>query len=88
MGYFVKNRQLQSGSTGVVLPTGTSTNRPDNPFFGTIRYNTTVPAVEYFDGTQWLYLLSSSGSIYTVDNFRRRCQLVELGEWYPHFLQH
>ena len=69
MGYFVKNRQLQSGSSGVVLPTGTSNNRPTNPFFGTIRYNTTVPAVEYFDGTQWLYLLSNSGSIYTVDAF-------------------
>ena len=70
MGYFVKNRQLQSGSTGVVLPTGTSTNRPQNPVFGMIRYNTTVPAVEYFDGSVWNYLLYNSGTgIYTVDDF-------------------
>jgi len=69
MGYFVKNRQLQSGSSGVVLPTGTSNNRPDNPFFGTIRYNTTVPAVECFDGSQWVYLVNNTGTIYTVDSF-------------------
>jgi len=69
MGYYLKNRQLQSGSSGVVLPTGTSNDRPDYPFFGMIRYNTTVPAVEYFNGTQWVYLLDNSGSVYTVDNF-------------------
>jgi hypothetical protein len=70
MGYFVKNRRLQSGSTGVVLPTGTSSNRPQNPVFGMIRYNTTVPAVEYFDGSVWNYLLYNNGAgIYTVDNF-------------------
>jgi len=70
MGSYVKNRQLQSGSTGVVLPTGTSTNRPQNPVFGMIRYNTTVPAVEYFDGAVWNYLLYNSGTgIYTIDDF-------------------
>jgi len=70
MGYFVKNRRLQSGSTGVVLPTGTSANRPQNPVFGMIRYNTTVPAVEYFDGAVWNYLLYNNGAgIYTIDDF-------------------
>jgi len=35
-----------------------------------IRYNTTVPAVEYFDGSVWNYLLYNNGAgIYTVDNF-------------------
>jgi hypothetical protein len=69
MGYFVKNRRLQSGSSGVVLPTGTAAQRPDNPAFGMIRYNTTAPAVEYFDGTVWQYLVDSSGSTYVVDSF-------------------
>jgi hypothetical protein len=69
MGYFVKNRQLQSGSTGVVLPTGSSANRPDFPAFGMIRYNTDLGLVEFFNGSIWT-TLSTGGSItYTVDDF-------------------
>jgi hypothetical protein len=68
MGYFVKNRQLQSGSSGVVLPTGSSSQRPTNPAFGLIRYNTDSGLIEYFDGTQFLSL-SAGGVVYTVDNF-------------------
>jgi hypothetical protein len=69
MGYFVKNRQLQSGSSGVVLPTGSSANRPDFPAFGMIRYNTDSSLVEFFNGSVWS-TLSTGGSItYTVDDF-------------------
>jgi hypothetical protein len=69
MGYFVKNRQLQSGSTGVVLPTGSAANRPDYPTFGLIRYNTDSSGfIEFFNGTSFVPL--NSGDIeYTVDNF-------------------
>ena len=69
MGYFVKNRQLQSGSSGVVLPTGDSSQRPTNPAFGLIRYNTDSSGfVEFFNGTQYVAL--NSGDVeYTVDNF-------------------
>lgn len=69
MGYFVKNRQLQSGSSGVVLPTGSTAQRPDAPAFGLIRYNTDTGLVEFFDGVIF-QSLSPGGSInYTVDNF-------------------
>ena len=68
MGYFVKNRQLQSGSSGVVLPTGSSSQRPTSPAFGLIRYNTDSGLIEYFDGTQFLSL-QAGGVVYTVDNF-------------------
>jgi hypothetical protein len=70
MGYFVKNRQLQSGSSGVVLPTGSSANRPDFPAFGMIRYNTESDGfIEFFNGSGWA-ALSTGGSItYTVDDF-------------------
>jgi len=69
MGYFVKNRQLQSGSSGVVLPTGSSAQRPTSPAFGLIRYNTDSSGfVEFFNGTQYVAL--SSGDVeYIVDNF-------------------
>ena len=69
MGYYVKNRRLQSGSTGVVLPTGTSMTRPEYPTFGMIRYNTDVGLVEFYNGSVW-NTLSTGGSVsYTVDDF-------------------
>jgi hypothetical protein len=69
MGYFVKNRRLQSAQSGVVLPSGPSSIRPLAPSFGTIRYNTDLAAVEYFNGIQFIEL-SQAGSIsYIVDSF-------------------
>jgi hypothetical protein len=69
MGYFVKNRRLRSGSSGVVMPTGSSAQRPIVANFGMIRYNTDVGLVEFFNGSIW-NTLSTGGSIsYTVDDF-------------------
>lgn len=69
MGYFVKNRQLQSGSSGVVLPAGPTATRPDYPTFGLIRYNTDSGFVEYFNGTVFVNLSTGGSVAYTVDNF-------------------
>jgi hypothetical protein len=69
MGYFVKNRRLQSGSSGVVLPAGPSAYRPDAPRFGLIRYNTELGAVEFFNGTAFVQLGAAGAITYTVDNF-------------------
>ena len=69
MGYFVKNRQLQSGSSGVVLPTGSSAQRPDNPNFGLIRYNTDTGFCEFFNGSIFQNMGVGGIISYTVDNF-------------------
>ena len=69
MGYFVKNRRLQSGSTAVVLPVGSASNRPDAPTFGMIRYNTDSASVEYYDGSVWAALSAAGAISYTVDSF-------------------
>ena len=69
MGYFVKNRRLQSGSSGVVLPTGSAANRPDNAAFGMIRYNTDSGLVEFFNGSIWSSLSTGGSITYTVDDF-------------------
>jgi len=69
MGYFVKNRQLQSGSTGVVLPTGGAATRPENPAFGMIRYNTDSGYVEFFNGSIWSPLGTGGTIVYNVDDF-------------------
>lgn len=69
MGYFVKNRQFQSGSTGMVIPTGSSATRPEAPVFGLMRYNTDSGLIEFFNGTVYQSLATSGGINYTVDNF-------------------
>jgi hypothetical protein len=69
MGYFVKNRRLRSGSSGVVMPTGSSAQRPIVANFGMIRYNTEIGLVEFYNGSVW-NTLSTGGSVsYTVDDF-------------------
>jgi hypothetical protein len=69
MGYFVKNRQLQSGSSGVVLPAGGSALRPQSPRFGLMRYNTDIAAIEFFNGSQYVQLAASGQIDYVVDSF-------------------
>lgn len=69
MGYFVKNRRLQSGSSGVVLPAGGSATRPLSPRFGLIRYNTDTGLVEFFNGIQYVDLVGAGPVSYTVDSF-------------------
>lgn len=69
MGNFLKNRKLLSGSTGVVLPTGSTAQRPDDPVFGLIRYNTDSGLIEFFDGIIFQSLATGGGITYTVDSF-------------------
>lgn len=69
MGTFLKNRELQSGSTGIRIPTGSAANRPDNPVFGMIRFNTDTGFCEFYNGTVWQNMGVGGAITYTVDNF-------------------
>lgn len=69
MGYFVKNRRIESGSTGVVIPTGSAAQRPDYPVFGMIRYNTDTGYCEFYNGTIWQSFGTGGVVNYVVDNF-------------------
>jgi hypothetical protein len=69
MGYFLKNRQFQSGSTGMVIPTGSSATRPDAPVFGLMRYNTDIGLIEFFNGSIFQSVATAGGVNYTVDSF-------------------
>jgi hypothetical protein len=69
MGYFLKNRQLQSGSSGIVIPRGSAAQRPDYPTFGMIRFNTDTGFVEFYNGTIWQNIGTGGTVIYSVDNF-------------------
>ena len=69
MGNWVKNRLLESGSTSVVMPSGSSATRPDAPIFGQFRFNTDIGLVEFFNGAVWLPLSAGGSIAYTVDDF-------------------
>ena len=69
MGYFLKNRKFQSGSSGMVIPTGSTATRPDSPVFGLMRYNTDTGLIEFFNGSIFQSLTVTGGINYTVDNF-------------------
>lgn len=68
MGKFIKNRRIKSGSTAVVVPTGTSANRPDYPEYGAFRYNVDLGSMEYFNGTEFVELRAVGTNI-IVDSF-------------------
>ena len=69
MGYYVKNRRLQSGSSGVVLPAGGAAVRPLAPAFGLIRFNTDTAKIEFFNGISYVTLAATGPVDYTVDSF-------------------
>lgn len=69
MGTFLKNRKFQSGSSGMVIPTGSSATRPDAPVFGLMRYNTDLASIEFFNGIVFQTVATSGGITYTVDSF-------------------
>lgn len=79
MGYFIKNRKLQSGSTSVVVPTGTSANRPDFPVYGTFRFNTSIGRLEYFNGSSFKTVSFSGESDIIVDTFNGDGTTVTFG---------
>lgn len=69
MGTFLKNRELQSGSTGIRIPYGSAATRPDNPVFGMIRFNTSSGFCEFYDGTSWQNFGTGGTVSYVVDDF-------------------
>ena len=69
MGTFLKNREIQSGSTSIRIPTGSAANRPDQPVFGQIRFNTDSSLVEFYNGTAWVSVSAGGSVSYTVDDF-------------------
>ena len=50
-------------TTGLVLPTGNTVQRPTSPDQGTIRFNTGSTDVEVWDGTQWTGIGGASAAI-------------------------
>lgn len=50
-------REFANGQdSGIIVPSGTTLQRESNPVEGTIRYNTTDDAIEFYVGTSWISL--------------------------------
>lgn len=69
MGNWAKNRLLESASTSVVVPSGTSAQRPDSPVFGQFRFNLDIAKLEFFNGTLFVPLAAAGSVNYVVDSF-------------------
>ena len=53
-----------SSSTGSIdIPSGTTAQRPSSPNSGFMRFNTTVNAIEVYDGNNWKVNASTGKSI-------------------------
>ena len=65
----VKNQKIGFMNSSVAIPAGTAAERPSNPIFGQIRFNTTIGKVEYFDGTIWGTLSKQGNTNIIVDSF-------------------
>ena len=69
MGTFLKNRVLPSGQNAVIIPGGTTAERPSAPVFGAFRYNTSTTSMEYFNGTIYKQIANTGEANITVDSF-------------------
>lgn len=69
MGFFAKNRVLDSAGTSIVVPSGTSQNRPDAPKFGSFRFNSDIGKMEFFNGSLFRTVSVDGETSLTVDSF-------------------
>lgn len=55
---------LSASDKAIILPNGTTGTRPQNPYAGSMRFNTTTAKVEYYTGEDWV---NTDGSLITAD---------------------
>lgn len=71
MGRFLKTSASLGSATAqaVKIPKGNSSKRPTAPSPGDIRFNTDVNAVEFFNGTEFVYQAPAGEVDLTFDHF-------------------
>jgi hypothetical protein len=58
---------LSVNSTGAFgLPSGTTAQRPGTAAAGAVRWNTTIPQIEYYNGSTWSPFSSGTGTVTSV----------------------
>ena len=67
MGRFVKNPVLVSGSAITSqIAIGTTSEQPDNPSPGEIRFNTTLNMLEFFNGVEFVQLQGGTNGVSSI----------------------
>lgn len=70
MGYFVKNRSLDTGGNShIVAPAGGSDLRPVAPKAGSFRFNTDIGSFEFFNGSVFQSVAIAGKANIIVDTF-------------------
>jgi hypothetical protein len=57
------------GTNSMLPPSGTTLERPGSPSAGDFRYNSTENKLEYYNGSDWVFLESSNYALVTSDTF-------------------
>lgn len=57
------------GTNSMIPPAGTTAERPGSPSAGDFRYNSTENKLEYYNGSDWVFLESSNYALVTSDTF-------------------
>lgn len=68
VGNFLKNRRVGT-DRAVVIPSGSAAARPNNPTFGSLRFNTTSGNMEVFNGSVWITMTIEGLTSVSVDTF-------------------
>lgn len=67
-----------SGQAGLVLPVGTTGQRPTG-VAGTVRFNTSNVAVDLYDGSQWVELIAGSNTLALTGDITAPATLLSTG---------
>ena len=55
-----------TGTEGVVLPSGTTAERPSSPTDGVFRFNTTTDIMEYYNGANWQGVVQAAPAVTSI----------------------
>ena len=55
-----------TGSEGVVLPSGSTAERPGSPTDGVFRFNTTTDIMEYYNGANWQGVVQAAPAVTSI----------------------
>lgn len=65
--HIASDGSIEFGSSNI--QSGTTAQRPSDPMYGTVYYNTTMSIFEWYDGTQWMTASSQRRSDEVVQSF-------------------
>jgi hypothetical protein len=66
MGRHVKYQEIGGAANSILIPKGTTAEQPISPQEGQFRYNETLNALEFYNGTNFVQLQGAQGASATV----------------------